>query len=182
MKLLTALLIMIAAGNAQEQTTIEAKPGAPVIQEEDLWERSGVLHPFRRMPRFVAHDQAAVWTSPIHTAKRDIKWWAIFGGATGALIATDRWTVQKLPNSASQVSVSTWASRVGSAYSLIPLSAGFYLIGSKRKDERFRETGMIAFETLIDVNIASEALKIVADRARPLEGNGYGISVGARDQ
>jgi membrane-associated phospholipid phosphatase len=173
-KVLTALLIMTSVVGAQDQTTIETKPAAPVIQQKDLWERSGILHPFRRMPKFVLQDQAAIWTSPVHTAKSDLKWWAIFGGATAALVATDRWTVQQLPNSKSQISVSTWASRVGSAYSLIPLSAGFYFIGSKRGDERFRETGLIAFETLIDANIVSEALKIVTDRARPLDGNGHG--------
>jgi membrane-associated phospholipid phosphatase len=126
------------------------------------------------MGRFVLRDQAAIWTSPIHTAKSDIKWWLIFGGATGALIATDRRTSSQLPNSPSQVSVSTWASRLGSAYTLIPLSAGFYFIGSKNHDERFRETGLIAFETLIDVNLVAEAVKLAADRARPLEGDGHG--------
>ena len=165
---------MTSAAGAQDQTAIETKPAAPVIQQNDLWERSGILHPFRRMPKFVLQDQGAIWTSPVHTAKSDLKWWAIFGGATAALVATDRWTVQQLPNSKSQISVSTWASRVGSAYSLIPLSAGFYFIGSKRGDERFRETGLIAFETLIDANIVSEAVKIVTDRARPLDGNGHG--------
>src|SRR5215470_17133463 len=120
-KVLTTVLIMTSVAVAQEQTAIETKPAAPVIQQKDLWERSGILHPFRRMPKFVLEDQAAIWTSPVHTAKSDLKWWAIFGGTTAALIATDRWTVQQLPNSKSQVSVSTWASRLGSAYSLIPL-------------------------------------------------------------
>lgn len=174
MKLLTGLLVITLALRAQEQTAIQAAPAAPVIEQKDLWENSGLLHPFRRMPRFVIRDQAAIWTSPIHTAKRDLKWWAIFGGATAALVATDRWTVGQLPNSKTQVSISTWTSRIGSAYTLTPLTAGFYLLGSKFHNERFRETGLIAFETLIDANIVSEAIKLVADRARPLENNGRG--------
>ena len=148
MKVLALFLISGAYAFAQDQTAIEVKPATPVIQDKDLWERTGPL------PSVQAH--AAVrgarpgpnLTSPFHTAKSDIKWWAIFGGATAAPVATDRWTVQQLPNSSSQVSVSNWASRLGSAYTLIPVSAGFYLIGSKRHDERFRETGLIAFETL----------------------------------
>src|SRR2546421_1699443 len=99
MKLLALLLILSSAAQAQERSVIETKPATPVIQEKDLWERSGWLHPFRRMPRFVVRDQAAVWSSPAHTAKRDLKWWAIFGGATAALVATDRRTVEQLPNS-----------------------------------------------------------------------------------
>jgi membrane-associated phospholipid phosphatase len=103
-----------------------------------------------------------------------VKYWAIFGTATVALIATDQWTVKLLPNSSSQVSVSTWGSRIGSAYSLIPITAGFYLIGSGTHQERFRETGLLGFETLIDSNLVVEAIKLVADRARPLESDGKG--------
>ena len=55
--------------------------------------------PSAACPRYVISDQKAIWTSPVHTAKSDLKWWAIFGGATAALIATDRWTVKQLPNS-----------------------------------------------------------------------------------
>ena len=98
----------------------------------------------------------------------------LFGGATATLIATDHWTVKQLPNSQAQVSVSNWGSRFGSAYSLIPLSAGSYFIGSARHNERFRETGLIAFETLIDANITGEAIKLIANRARPLESDGKG--------
>ena len=177
MKRMKLLILFLVSGSrifAQDQTAIEVKPATPVIRDKDLWERTGLFHPFRRMPRFVLRDQAQIWTSPVHTARSDIKWWAIFGGATAALIATDRWTVQQLPNSNSQVSISNWASRFGSAYSLIPVSAGFYLIGSKRHDERFRETGLIAFETLIDANITAEVIKLVANRARPTESDGKG--------
>jgi membrane-associated phospholipid phosphatase len=174
MKAFAIILIWSASAFAQDKAATDAKPAAPVIQDNGLWERTGLFHPFRRMPRFVLHDQLAIWTSPVHTAGRDIKKWAIFGGATAALVATDKWTVKQLPNSKSQVSVSNWGSRFGSAYALIPLSAGFYLIGSRRHDERFRETGLIAFETLIDANIVSEAIKLVADRSRPTEGDGKG--------
>ena len=159
---------------AQEQTAIETKPATPVIKDKDLWEKTGFFHPFRRMPKFVLHDQAAIWRAPAHTAKSDIKWWVIFGGATAGLIASDEWTAKQLPNTSSQVSISNWTSRFGSAYFLIPLSAGFYAVGTKTHNERFRETGLIAFETLIDVNVVGEALKIAADRARPTEDNGRG--------
>jgi membrane-associated phospholipid phosphatase len=170
------LLIVSAAVSAHGQTepVIDVKPGGQVIKDKDLWEKTGWIHPFRRMPRYVINDQKAIWTSPVHTAKSDIKWWAIFGGTTAALIATDRWTVKQLPNSSAQVSVSNWASRLGSAYSVIPVSAGFYFIGTHGHDERLRETGLIAFETLIDANLVAEAIKLIADRARPLESDGRG--------
>jgi hypothetical protein len=95
-----------------------------------------------------------------------MKFWAVFGTATAAVIATDQWSVKQLPNSSSQVSVSKWAS-LGSAYSLIPISAGFYFIGTGMHEERLRETGLLAFETLIDSTLVVEAA------LRYLKGCGY---------
>ena len=126
------------------------------------------------MPKYILQDQKAIWTSPFHTAKADVKYWAIFGVATAAFITTDRWTLKHLPNSPTQVSVSTWGSRLGAAYTLTPISAAFYLIGTHTHHERFRETGLIAFETLIDVTLVGTVAKVVSDRQRPTEGNGKG--------
>jgi membrane-associated phospholipid phosphatase len=159
---------------AAQRSTLEVQPGAPALKQKDLWEGTGYLRPFLRMPKYIWQDQKAIWTSPFHTAKKDVKFWAIFGGATAVLIATDRRTVNQLPNTSSQVSVGTWGSRIGSAYSLIPISAGFYFIGTYSHEERFRETGLLCFEALIDSNILVEAVKLATDRARPLEGDGGG--------
>jgi membrane-associated phospholipid phosphatase len=57
---------------------------------------------------------------------------------------------------------------------LVPISAGFYFLGTGEHEERLRETGLIGFEALLDATIVGEAVKIAADRARPLEGNGKG--------
>jgi hypothetical protein len=34
----------------------------------------------------------AIWTGPLQSARSVAKWWAIFGAATGAPIATDKLT------------------------------------------------------------------------------------------
>lgn len=174
MKSFAAGLLFVSLAFCQTDPLIDVKPGPPVIKDKDLWQESGVVHPFRRMPRYILHDQKAIWTSPFHTSKSDIKWWAILGGATAVAVATDHWSAKELPHSSAEVSVSTWASRAGSAYSLIPISAGFYFIGTGTHDDRFRETGLIAFETLINANIVAEVIKLATNRARPLEGNGRG--------
>jgi membrane-associated phospholipid phosphatase len=158
----------------KQDSTLGVQPGPPVIKQKDLYDATGYLHPFVRMPKYVLQDQKAIWASPFHTARGNVKWWAIFGGATAALIATDQWTVKQLPNSRTQVSVSTWASRLGAGYTLVPFTAGLYFAGTHSENDSLRETGLIGFETLIDVNVLAEALKLVGDRARPLEGNGNG--------
>ena len=157
-----------------QKSTLEVQPGPPVLKPKDFHDATGYFHPFVRMPKYVLEDQKAIWSSPFHTAKSDVKWWAIFGGATAALIATDQWTVKDLPNSRTQVSVSTWGSRLGAGYTLVPFTAALYFAGTHTQNDQLRETGLIGFETLINVNVMAEAIKLVADRARPLEGNGKG--------
>ncbi len=161
-----------ASGAAR--TAIDVNPGGKVLKNKDFWEGTGYFHPFGRMPKYVLGDMAKIWTSPFHTTKSDAKWWAILGGATTLLIATDQWTVKQLPNTADQVTAGTNLSRIGAAYSLIPLSAGFYFLGTAAKNDTFRETGLLAFETLIDTTIVETVLKAATDRARPLESNGEG--------
>lgn len=158
----------------KKASTLEVTPGPPVIKEKDLWNETGIAHPFVRMPKYILQDQKAIWTSPFHTTKDDAKWWAIFGIGTAALIATDKHTVNQFPNSSTQVSVSKWGSRFGAAYFLVPMSAGFYFIGTGEHNDKLRETGLIGFEALIDSNILVEVLKIASDRARPLENGGKG--------
>lgn len=155
-------------------SAVGVKPGPPVLKSKDIYDQTGPFHPFTRMPKYVLQDQKSIWTSPFHTSKREIKWWLLFGGATGALIAADKSIDKALPTSSTTVSVSNWASRVGSSYSVIPISAAFYLIGTAGHDEKFRETGLLAFETLIDTNLTAEAFKLVADRSRPYQDSGDG--------
>jgi len=157
-----------------DRSVLDVKPGEEAIKNKDLFESSGYFHPFMRMPKFVLRDQKAIWTSPFHTSKSDAKWWLIWGGATGALIATDKYTVKELPNTSSQRRIGTYTSNIGAAYSLVPISAGFYFLGTAFHSDHFRETGMLGFETLIDTTIVESVIKIATHRARPLEGDGKG--------
>jgi membrane-associated phospholipid phosphatase len=166
-----------AQDNSQSEATrtaIDVKPSGPVIKNKDLYEGPGYVHPFVRLPKYVLKDQKAIWTSPFHSSKADVKYWVVFGAATGALIATDKWTVKDLPNTSGQVKLGTVASRLGASYSLIPITAGFYFIGSAAHNDRFRETGLMSFETIIDTTIVETIVKAATQRERPLEGDGNG--------
>ena len=155
-------------------SALGVKPGSPALKDKDIYEQTGFFHPFLRMPEYVLRDQKSIWTSPLHTSKKDIKWWIIFGGATGALIAADKSIDRALPTSSTAVTVSNHASDIGSAYSLIPISAAFYFAGAATHGERFRETGLLGFESLIDTGIVVEAFKLVADRSRPYQQDATG--------
>ena len=162
------------APNEAQRSVLEVKPGQEVIKDKDLWEKTGYFHPFGRMPKYILHDQKALWTSPFHTAKSDIKWWVIFGTATGALIATDKYTSKNAPDNATVRRVGADTSYLGAAYTLIPIASGFYFIGTAKHSERFRETGLLCFETLIDTTLMELVIKAATDRARPLESDGRG--------
>ncbi len=161
-------------GIQPQRSSLEVKPGPPVIKNKDLYEGPGYIHPFGRMPKYILADQKAIWTSPFHSSRRDIKYWAIFGTATGALIATDKWTVKQLPNTSSQVRIGKFGSRIGAAYFLIPITAGFYFAGSAAHNDRFRETGLLSFEALVNATIVETAIKAATQRERPLQGRGNG--------
>jgi|SRR5579871_1050811 len=158
----------------QGSSVLGVKPGTEAIKNKDLFENTGYLHPFTRMPKFVLTDQRRIWTSPFHTSKEDIKWWVIFGGATAGLIAADRHIASATPHPSALISAGNDVSYLGTAYTLVPISAGFYFFGSATKSERFRETGILSFETLIDATIVQLAVKSITDRERPNEAGGQG--------
>jgi membrane-associated phospholipid phosphatase len=150
------------------------KPGTQAIKPKDYQDASGYFHPFTRMAGFVLQDQKAIWTSPFHTSKKDAKYWVIFGGATGALIATDKYVSKNAPNTSGLRTLGNSVSYLGEAYTLLPISAAFYFAGTKVHSDHFRETGLLSFEALANVTIVDLALKSIFDRQRPLEGQGNG--------
>jgi hypothetical protein len=93
------------------------KPGAEAIKPKDYYERGGTLHQFRRMPKFILADQYRIWTSPFHTSKSDAKWWAIWGGTVGGLIAADRYIERSAPTNDTLVRVGSRAT-VACAFSI----------------------------------------------------------------
>jgi len=112
-------------------------------------------------------DQKEIWTSPFHMHAADAKWWIGFGAATAALIATDHTTSTALENSKGQVTWGNNISKIGAAYTLIPLVAGFYGYGVLRDDPKAREVGVLGAEALLDSLIVVSVLKPIAGRNRP---------------
>ncbi|HKE28750.1 MAG TPA: phosphatase PAP2 family protein [Bryobacteraceae bacterium] len=156
------------------RSVIKPKPGQEALKEKDLYDRTGYLHPFRRMPKFILYDQKAIWTSPFHTSKQNAKWWAIWGVTVGGLIASDRYIQRDAPNNATLVRVGNDASYLGEVYTLLPIAAGMYFIGTSNGSDHFRETGLLSFEALANVGIMDLVLKSALGRERPTEGKGNG--------
>jgi len=163
-----------AAGESADRSVIKPKPGGEAIKPKDYSDSTGYWHPFSREAKYILTDQKTIWTSPFHTAKKQAKWWLIFGGATGALIATDKYVSKDMPSSGWVKTAGSDVSYLGESYTLLPIAAGLYFGGTAAGSDHFRETGLLAFESLADVTILQLALKSVFDRQRPLQGSGNG--------
>ena len=164
------------APKATEETksTLDVKPGkTPAIKTPELI-LNKPISPWEHFPRRLLSDQKTIWTSPFRTKLKNVKYWAIFGGATGILLATDTWTSRQLPNTADQVRVARITSQIGAWYTLAPATAATYFIGTFADKPRLRETGMIATETLVNTFIVVTTLKSATQRERPTEGTGDG--------
>jgi membrane-associated phospholipid phosphatase len=163
-----------AAGQSRDRSVIKPKPAGEAIKPKDYSDATGYWHPFARMGKYTLMDQKAIWTSPFHTSKKDVKWWLIFGGATGGLIAADKYVSKNAPNPPWLDHLGNSVSYLGEPYTLLPIAAGFYFGGTKFGSDHFREAGLLSFEALADVTVIELALKSVFDRQRPLEGAGNG--------
>lgn len=162
------------AQGESNRSVLKPQPGQKAIKEKDLYDRSGTLHPFRRMPQFILVDQYKIWTSPFHTSKRQAKWWAIWGGTVGGLIVADRYIQRSAPDNSTLVRVGNDASYLGESYTLLPVAAGMYFLGTKMGKDHFREAGLLSFEAIANTAIVQLVLKSVLGRERPLEGHGNG--------
>jgi len=163
-----------AAGQSRDRSVLKPKPGGEAIKPKDYSDSTGYWHPFTREAKYVFADQKTIWTSPFHSARKEAKWWLIFGAATGTLIATDKYFAKNTPHPAWLGTVGTDVSYLGEPYTLLPIAACMYFGGTAAGSDHFRETGLLTFEALADVTVVQLALKSVFDRQRPLQGNGNG--------
>ncbi|HMF58065.1 MAG TPA: phosphatase PAP2 family protein [Pyrinomonadaceae bacterium] len=123
--------------------------------------------------RFFANlldDQRAIWTSPFHTERSDMKWLVPLGLSTAALIATDRHTAGALADSIenrTRQRISRDISWGGNSGVDVGVAATFYLVGRATHNSRARETGLLGAEALIDSGIVVQVLKAATQRPRP---------------
>jgi membrane-associated phospholipid phosphatase len=176
---LTALVLlpaccMVSSANAQEQTGSPFSSMLTAREEACYSSETEPVKPLaKKIFKNILLDQKAIWTSPFHMKRSDAKWWILFGAATGALIATDHWSAQQLPNTKDQVRYSGQISNAG-IYALAPLTGGLYLVGVFSDNAKARETGLLGAEALVDGLVLFEGLKLATQRERPTVGDGHG--------
>jgi membrane-associated phospholipid phosphatase len=128
--------------------------------------------PGESIPQRVWNDQKAIWRTPFTSAKQDAKWWLLFGGATGALLVADRHITNALPNTPAQLNVSSKVSHGGTVYALVPAAGAFALTGVFTKNEKARDTGLLAVQAMVNAQLVVGALKLLSGRERPVKAGG----------
>ena len=122
----------------------------------------------------ILRDQKAIWTSPFHLQKKDMKWVIPAGLGIAALIASDHETDEHLGNNVTRLSVSRWVSRMGVEYTSMGIAGGFYMVGRLTNHAKAREAGILGAEAVIDGFIVGGVLKAITERERPLDGDRQG--------
>ena len=172
--LLACYLVPGTAAQAQTSVRDTSMPLTPREEACYSTETEGVKPLGKKFIKNIWLDQKDIWTSPFHMKRSDAKWWLLFGTATGALIATDHWTSRQLPNTNDQARFSALVSNLGAAYTVIPVTAAFYLGGVLTDNAKARETGLLGAQALIDGLVVFEVLKLATQRQRPLDDGGHG--------
>jgi membrane-associated phospholipid phosphatase len=122
----------------------------------------------------ILHDQAGIWTSPLHLHRKDALWLLPFAGATALAFHYDITAMRTFGTAPTRVRVSNDFTNLGSGYALTGAAGVTYAIGKFTHNEKARETGMLSMEAVADAGLFSEALKLATNRERPNSGTGRG--------
>ncbi len=155
---------------------------APSAPENGPKKNSGLLSPgadpenhlFLPFAKHLAQDQQQFWTSPLHFQRSDAKYFLPFVAVTGALMASDRWMLNQVPNSPSQLKRSRDFSNYA-VFTLVGAAGTSYLWGHIKGDDHASEAGLLSAEAALNSSAITYVFKGMTQRARPLDGNDSGF-------
>ena len=122
----------------------------------------------------ISRDQAGIWTAPARLRGRKLLWLVPFAAATTLAFEYDVQAMNALGPSTTRIRVSNDFTRLGSGYALAGAAGATYLLGKLGHQDRAREAGMLALESLADTTLVVEGLKLATDRQRPYVPPGTG--------
>ena len=123
--------------------------------------------------RHFAQDQQRFWLVPVHLQAKDLRWIVPGVGGLSALIASDYWIAQQVPNKPSQLKQSLNFSNYA-AYSMAAAAGGAFVWGHVTKNEHLRETGFLSGEAAANALAVAQVFKFATQRPRPLMNDGKG--------
>ena len=122
----------------------------------------------------ILKDQRGIWTSPFRFHQSDLRWLLPLSGASATLLATDEQTAHAIGSSSTGLKISHDLSKLGTGYAVGGAAVSIYIVGRATHNARARETGLLAFEALINTGIVTQVIKSATQRSRPLQMEGEG--------
>ena len=128
--------------------------------------------------KHLASDQKQFWTAPKKIFNGGAPEFISFAGATGLLIGADSWISRQVPDKPGQLDRSLKISNYG-VYTLGGLTGAAFVWGHFTKNDRLRETGLLAGEAAVNSVAVTTLLKGITQRPRPSSlGGGGGFFAG----
>jgi membrane-associated phospholipid phosphatase len=111
-------------------------------------------------------DQKAIWTSPFHISRGDVKWLAPTIVGEGTLAIFDHRISDAAKASPSLRAPSNAISEVG-LVAPWGVPGALWLLGSIKHDDHAAEAGRLGIEAAIDSEVAMQVIKLATHRMRP---------------
>jgi membrane-associated phospholipid phosphatase len=129
--------------------------------------------PEATLVRNLVRDQKSIWTSPLHLRLDDVQWLAPLLAAGTVTVLSDTDIESHLPTSSTLQTRSKSYSTYGVA-AFAGASGAAWLLGTATHDDHMRQTGLLSAEAALDSFALTYAIKSIAQRDRPFQGNGHG--------
>jgi membrane-associated phospholipid phosphatase len=152
--------------NAPDSTPLPEAPTPQSSPQDDAT--------VRNLPRNFLGDQAAIWTSPKDLRMRDLKWLLPLAAATGVALGADRYVMTNVVSKNPGFNQANINASNAIVYSLVATPVALYGFGRFEQDDRARQSGILAAESMLDGVVVEQGLKLVFWQERPYQDSAKG--------
>jgi membrane-associated phospholipid phosphatase len=175
---LTATLLVLVLSSwlpaaAQSFSTEASLPDAPQAQTAP---NAAPQDPVTILgaPRAILHDQAAIWTSPIHIHDRDLAYLVPLGLTTALLMTTDHQVMSSSRLQDTSLNNHAVDASNGLVGGFVAAPVIIWGLGHIHHDDHATEAGILGGEAMVDSIVVEQVLKIASMRERPTVDNARG--------
>ncbi len=176
-RMTATLLVLVLSpwlpATAQSSSTEATLPDAPQAQAAPKVAPQDAVT-ILGSPRAILHDQAAIWTSPLHIHDRDLGYLVPLGLTTALLMTTDHQVMSSSRLQDPSLNNHAVDASNGLVGGFIAAPVIIWGLGHIHQDDHATETGILGGEAMVDSIVVEQVLKIASMRERPNVDNARG--------
>lgn len=123
-----------------------------------------------QLPINILHDQKAIWTAPTRLRQHDLSWIVPVSFGLAGIVASDTAIESQITRSPGQIKTADRFSTV-TAGALAGTAGAAYLLGRTTHNDKLLETGLLSAQAVADTFVTGSAIKFIAGRERPGQGD-----------